>query len=148
VVEERNRTGAHCEDVAEDPADASRRSLERLDRRRVVVALHLERHREPVSDVEHAGVLARSLHDALSLRGEPLQQPRRVLVPAVLRPEEREDGELELVRGASEEGADTVGLLVRQAEGAMQREIRGAAQAASLSAAPGDPDRGCYGRDP
>jgi hypothetical protein len=44
-----------------------------------------------------------------------------VLVATVLRPEQREDGELEVVRVALEELADTVELLVREAERAMQR---------------------------
>jgi hypothetical protein len=44
-----------------------------------------------------------------------------VLVPAVLRPEKREDGELEVVGLAFEQIADTVELLVREAECAMER---------------------------
>jgi hypothetical protein len=44
-----------------------------------------------------------------------------VLVPAVLRPEQREDRELEVVRVAPEQLADTVELLVREAESAMER---------------------------
>jgi hypothetical protein len=44
-----------------------------------------------------------------------------VLVAAVLRPEQREDGELEAVRVAAEQLADPVQLSVRQAEGAVQR---------------------------
>jgi hypothetical protein len=44
-----------------------------------------------------------------------------VLVAAVLRPEEREDGKLEVVRLALEQLADMVELLVPEAEGPMQR---------------------------
>ena len=61
AVEQRDRPGAHRRDVAEDPADAGRGALERLDRRRVVVALDLERDRLAVAEVEHARVLARPL---------------------------------------------------------------------------------------
>jgi hypothetical protein len=39
-----------------------------------------------------------------------------MLVPAVLRPQEREDRELEVVRLALQQGADAVELPVRQAE--------------------------------
>ncbi len=60
AVEERDRPRAHRDDVAQDPAHAGRRPLERLDRRRVVVALDLERDGEPVAEVEHARVLARA----------------------------------------------------------------------------------------
>jgi hypothetical protein len=44
-----------------------------------------------------------------------------VLVAAVLRPEEREDGELEVVRLALEQLLDTVEFPVGQSEGAVER---------------------------
>jgi hypothetical protein len=44
-----------------------------------------------------------------------------MLVAAVLRPEEREDGELEVVRLAAEQLLDTVELPVGQPEGTMER---------------------------
>jgi hypothetical protein len=58
-----------------------------------------------------------------------------VLVPAVLRPEEREDGELEVVGIAREQRADSLELLVGEAECAMERRIRRGAQKVSLSTA-------------
>jgi hypothetical protein len=49
-----------------------------------------------------------------------------VLVPAVLRPEEREDGELEVVRLPLEQRADSVELAIREAERPMElfRDLR------------------------
>jgi hypothetical protein len=44
-----------------------------------------------------------------------------VLVAAVLRPEQREDGELEVVRVAVEQRLDALQLSVREAEGAVER---------------------------
>jgi hypothetical protein len=44
-----------------------------------------------------------------------------MLVAAVLRPEQREDGELEAVRVAIQQRADTVQLPVGEPEGAVQR---------------------------
>jgi hypothetical protein len=44
-----------------------------------------------------------------------------MLVPAVLRPEQREDRELEMVRVAAEQIADTVELPVREAECTVER---------------------------
>ena len=44
-----------------------------------------------------------------------------MLVAAVLRPEEREDGQLEVVRVAAEQVDDTGELPVREAEGTMYR---------------------------
>jgi hypothetical protein len=106
----------------------------------MVVALDLEDDGVAVAEIESARVLARSLEYALALRRERLQQQRRVLVPAVLRPEEGEDGELEIVGLTSEQGADTVELPVREAEGAMERLFRnagqGTTQAASLARSP------------
>jgi hypothetical protein len=47
-----------------------------------------------------------------------------MLVAAVLGPEEREDGELEVVRLALEQLADTVELAVREAECSVERLCR------------------------
>jgi hypothetical protein len=87
----------------------------------MVVALDHEGDRLAVSEVDDAGVLARALQDARRLGREALQEQRRVLVAAVLGPEEREDGELEVVRLAAQELLDTVELPVGQPEGAMER---------------------------
>ena len=55
-----------------------------------------------------------------------------MLVAAVLRPEKREDLELEVVRLAPEQRDDSSELPVREAEPAMERLFRDEAQAASL----------------
>ena len=65
-VEDRDRPGAHREDVAQDAADAGRGALVRLDRARVVVRFDLERDRQAVADRDDAGVLARTGDDALA----------------------------------------------------------------------------------
>src|SRR3972149_7202016 len=82
------------------------RALVRLDEGRVVVALHLEGHRETVADVDDPRVLPRSLQDARSLRREFLQVDPRALVGAVFAPHDGEDPELGERRGASEDLAD------------------------------------------
>jgi hypothetical protein len=87
----------------------------------VVVALDLERHGHAVAEIEDAGVLARPLQDARAPRRQPLQEQRRVLVAAVLRPEQREDGELEVVGLPLEQIADAVELAVGEAECAVER---------------------------
>ncbi|HUG56276.1 MAG TPA: hypothetical protein VMJ92_04285 [Candidatus Limnocylindrales bacterium] len=51
-----------------------------------------------------------------------------MLVAAVLGPEEREDGELEVVRLTAEERDDAAVLLVREAERTMERLLGDAAQ--------------------
>ena len=87
----------------------------------MVVALDLEGDREPLPDVDDPGVLTGPLEHGRAIRREALQEKRRVLVAAVLRPEQAEHGQLEVVRRAIEETADTVELPVRQAERAMKR---------------------------
>ena len=62
-----------------------------------------------------------------------------MLVATVLRPEEREDGELEVVRIAREERADSLVLPVREAECAMERRFRHAAQKLILDELSGHP---------
>jgi len=87
----------------------------------VVVALDLERDRLALSEVDDARVLAGSLEHARRVGREALQKQRGVFVAAVLRPEEREDGELEVVRLALEQLLDTVEFPVGQSEGAVER---------------------------
>ena len=85
------------------------------------MALDLERDGLALAEVEDAGVLARPLQHALARRGQALQQRRRVLVAAVLGPEQREDRELEVVRVAFEQAPDTLQLPVGEAEGPVER---------------------------
>jgi hypothetical protein len=56
-----------------------------------------------------------------------------MLVAAVLRPEEREDRELEVVRLALEQLLDTVELPVGQAEGTVERLFRNRGQRVETS---------------
>ena len=62
-----------------------------------------------------------------------------MLVAAVLRPEQREDGELEVVRLALEQLLDTRVLPVREAELAVEWLFRDGAQEVSLAAPPDGP---------
>jgi len=123
-VEQRHRARSHRDDVAQDPADAGRRPLERLDRGGVVVALDLEDDRLAVTEIDHARVLAGALEDALARSGQTPQEKRGVLVAAMLRPEQREDRELEAIRVAAEQLADTLQLPVGQPEGPVERLFR------------------------
>jgi len=64
-----------------------------------------------------------------------------VLVTAVLGPEQREDGELEVVRLTCQELPDPVVLEVREAELAVERLFRDGAQKAILPRGSDDPGR-------
>jgi hypothetical protein len=59
-----------------------------------------------------------------------------VLVAAVLRPEQREDRQLEVVRLALEEFADVLELFVREPERAVQGLFRDLRQKSILAGAP------------
>jgi len=83
------------------------------------VALDLEADGLSLAEVDHAGVLTGALQHAFTRGGKPLEEESRVLVAAVLRPEEREDSQLEVVRFAAEQVDDTGELPVREAEGSV-----------------------------
>ena len=110
-VQQRHGPRAHREDVADDAANAGRRALIRLDERRVVVRLDLENGRQPVADIDGAGVLARSLQHAAARGRQRLQVDARALVAAVLGPHHREDAELGEVGLAAHQLADAVVLI-------------------------------------
>src|SRR5262249_35258033 len=86
-VEDGDRTRPHREDVAQDPANSGGSALERLDERRMVVALDLEDEGEIVTDVDDTGVLPGALEDMHGVGGERPEEDPRVLVRAVLGPE-------------------------------------------------------------
>ena len=120
-VEDRDRPRAHREHVAQDPADAGRRALVRLDGRRVVVGLDLERDREPVADRDHAGLLPHPGDDVAAGGRERREQRPGALVRAVLAPHDAEHRELEVVGIAAQLLADRLELDVLEPEGAVQR---------------------------
>ena len=122
-VEDRDRPRAQREDVAEDAADPGRRPLERLDRARVVVGLDLEGDRVAVADVDRAGVLARPHHHPLALGRQPAQQLARVLVGAVLGPEQAEHRQLDAVGLAARASRDQLELGVGQPQLAVRRGL-------------------------
>ena len=94
---------AHREHVAHDAADAGRRALVGLDVGGVVVALHLEDDGIAVAEIDHAGVLARSLDDLRARGRQRLQPDARGFVGAVLAPHDREDAEFADRRLAAED---------------------------------------------
>ena len=116
-----DRASAHGEDVAEDAADAGRRALVRLDRRRVVVALDANGCRDAVADIHDAGVLARADEHAFPGRRQALEVDARRLVGAVLGPHDRIHRQLEVVRLAAEDAADVVELGVGEPERPVDR---------------------------
>src|SRR5438477_1176064 len=115
-VHRRHRPRAHGEDVADDAADAGGRALERLDRARMIVRLNFECDREPVADVDDAGVLlARTDEYFLRPGREGFEQRSGALVGTMLAPHHREDAQLGVIRVAAEDFLDAPEFLWRQA---------------------------------
>ncbi len=113
-VQERDRPGAHREDVADDAAHPGGRTLVRLHRRRVVVRLDLEDDRQPLADVDRPGILPGADQDPLAAGRQEAEQWARVLVGAVLAPHGPEHPELHRIRLAAERRHDQLVLRLGQ----------------------------------
>ena len=62
-VKQRNWSGAHCENVAQDTPHAGRRTLMRLYSTGVVVRLHFQHDRQTMADVDCPSILTWALKD-------------------------------------------------------------------------------------
>jgi hypothetical protein len=78
------------------------------------------------------------LQHALARRRQAPEERSRVLVAAVLRPEQREDRQLEVVRVSPQELPDTVGFPVGETESAMERLFRDLRQVTQSSGPTGE----------
>ena len=108
-----DRPGTHGENIPDNPADTGRRALKRLDRAGVIVRLELERHTEPISHVDHAGVFLAGSDDDLGRLGwEGLEQQPSVFVGAVLAPHHGKNTQLSKV-GFSAEHLENAFVLLR-----------------------------------
>ncbi len=90
-IQNSDRARAHGENVAQDAADAGRRTLEGFDVAGMIVRFDFESGDEAVADVDDAGVFAGALHDELAARGQALQVNFARFVGAVLAPHHAED---------------------------------------------------------
>jgi hypothetical protein len=109
------------------------------------VALDLEGDGLAAADIHYACVLTGSLEDARAFGREAAEKQRRMLVAAVLRPQDGEDRELEIIGITTEKTANTVVFVVREAERAVERLFRDRRQSdtiASLADAGGAASRG------
>ena len=115
-VQREHRPRAHREDVANDPAHAGRRALERLDGAGVVVRFHLECDGPAVADVDDARVFLARLHEHGRAGGGKLPQlALGVFIRAMLAPHDGEDAQLGEVRIAPEDALDACVFVGRDA---------------------------------
>ena len=84
---------AHGEDVAQNAADPGRRALIGLNKRGMVVALHLEHADFAIADVDHTSILARPVNDVRAFGRQFAQVEARRLVGTMLVPHRRDDAE-------------------------------------------------------
>src|SRR5271168_5162935 len=82
----RDRPRTHRKNIAQDPADASRRTLIWLDERRVVVALDFEDSHQAIANIDGTSVFARATDYERALRRQHFEVFTRRLVGAMLRP--------------------------------------------------------------
>ncbi|OIQ72383.1 hypothetical protein GALL_459930 [mine drainage metagenome] len=111
-IETGDRARTHCENSAQDAADARGRPLIGFDVARMVVALHLEHHGLAVADVDDARVLARPLDHPRRLRRQAAQMDARGLVGTMLVPHRRENPEFRESRHPPDQFQDAL-ILVR-----------------------------------
>ncbi len=134
-----DRPRAHREHVAQDAADAGRRTLVRLDEARVVVALHLEDGRQALADGDDAGVLAGAVDHPGRARRQLAQPDAGGFVGAVLRPHDAEHAELGQRRRAAQDREHARVLVPAEPELAGERLVDrgfGHAPASTGGAAP------------
>ena len=98
------------------------------------MGLDLERDGLALAEVDDAGILARPLENSLAGGRQPPEQWRRVLVAAVLGPEQRENSELEVIRLPLQQSPDPLELVVGEPESAVQRLFCNLRQELSVSA--------------
>jgi hypothetical protein len=85
----------------------------------MVVALDLEGDCFTLSEVDYPRVFPGALQDARAAGRQTAEEPGGMLVRAVLGPEERKDGELEMVRISFQEPADPRQLPIGESERSM-----------------------------
>ena len=102
-IHRRNGPRAHGEDIAQDAAHAGGSALMRLDVAGVVVAFHLEDHRLPVADIDHARILARPADHLRSGGGQGAQPFLRRFVGTMLVPHRRKDAQFGKCRHAPDD---------------------------------------------
>ncbi len=117
-VEDCDRPGTHSQDVADNPADASRRTLVGLDETRMIMRFDLKCDGQTLTDSDHPGVLAHA--DEHALTGgyvvEPPQMHLGRLIRTVFAPHHRVHGKLGIGRQPTEGGDDPGVLVVGETE--------------------------------
>src|ERR1019366_426179 len=113
-IHHRDGPRAHGENVAQNPANARRRALKRLDKAGMVVGFDLERNHVAAADIDDPRVLAGPLYHQFAARRQLLQVQAGALVRAVLAPHHRKYAQLGVARFAAEDIDDLAVFLRRQ----------------------------------
>jgi hypothetical protein len=108
------------------PPTPGRRALMRFDVAGVVVAFHLEDQRQPVADIDDAGILARAADHLRALGGQGAQPFLRRLVGTMLVPHRGKDAEFGEAGFAADDLQDAVVFVGLQPVGGdkFRRDLR------------------------
>jgi hypothetical protein len=113
-VQQRNRSRAHCEDIAQNAAYPGRRTLVGFNERGVIMRFHLEDHTEPIANIDRTSVFAWSLNDTRPCRRQFLQVHARAFVRAVLGPHHGKHPELRDIRLTPKNSDNFLVFIARQ----------------------------------
>src|SRR5215831_18298442 len=109
-----DRSSAHRENVAKNSTYPCRGALERFDEGRMIVRLDFVRNSKPITDIDDAGILARSLKYCRPFCWQAPQVHTRTFVAAVLAPHDAENAELCQTRFAFQNVDDLMIFSLRQ----------------------------------
>jgi hypothetical protein len=90
-VHDREWACTHGEDVTQNATYSGGGALVGLNGGGVIVALNTNGHGDPVTSVDHPGVLTRSDQDVVTLSGQSAQVKSRRLIGAVLGPHDAKE---------------------------------------------------------
>ena len=114
-IHEENGTGPHGENIPDDATDTGGRTLKRLDRAGMIMALYLEGHGPSVADIDDPGILLSSLDQDTRAGGWKLTQlGTGIFVGAMFAPHHGEDPQFLKARLAAQNGENFFIFLRRE----------------------------------
>ena len=96
-IEEGNGAGTHGQNIPDNAAHACSCTIVGFNGRGMIVALYFKGNGQAVADIDHAGILPRTLEDPLPLGGKTAQKGFGIFITTVFRPHDTEDTQLYLI---------------------------------------------------
>src|SRR5208282_3182322 len=92
-IHNRDRSGSHSKNIAQNSTDSGGRALEGLDERGMIVRFDFEGAGPSIANVDDARVLARPLYNAPAARGQAFQMHAGRFIGAMLAPHHAENSQ-------------------------------------------------------